>query len=59
MICVNVVVEGEPKRAFLTSAISVLFKRNTVVTPDVSFSGGSVVRSELRNYAQPKWDIRQ
>ena len=23
MICVNVVVEGEPKRAFLTSAISV------------------------------------
>jgi len=63
MIRVNIVVEGRTEENFVKKVLyPYLFERNMIVTPRLVLlkrSGKSIARGGLRNYAQPKWDIRQ
>ena len=63
MIRVNAVVEGQTEEGFVKRVLCpYLFERNIEMTPRLVLlkrSRRSVARGGIRNYAQPKWDIRQ
>ncbi|MXY08271.1 MAG: DUF4276 family protein, partial [Rhodothermaceae bacterium] len=63
MIRVNVVVEGHTEEGFVKRVLyPYLFERSIVVTPRLVLlkrSKGSMARGGIRNYVQPKSDIKQ